>query len=698
MFLPGLRSPLSAAALILISTISAEAACPGTIARGETETTGQVLTNQENCTIQQGGAISTSNDFENGIDAGNTNTITNDGSISTQGAIANGIRAGDGNTITNRGLIDTDRSEGIFAGDGNTVTNAGIIVSNDDDGIRVDDGNTVVHSGSIQSGALALRVDDGNTVTSSGLIQAARVGIQLGDNNTLDFTNAITSGGRGIEMENGNIVSSRGSIVVTQVPANDAFGIEADSNNTITHTGSISVTGVNGGGDVHGIQAFANNTITHAGSVSVTGVAGGGTAYGVELFTDNVLISNGAIIARGPDAFAIRFVNQNTATLEQNSLIVGLLNMSGGTDTVNLGRGENWLITFDAVNGLAENLNTYGRPTAIINGGLTVATFDTAATVFGFEDEALSDLTGAINATLQHRLTAGNPATYFWMQGIGGTRNADEAGGPGYLLAEDQIRLGGMMGGFSLPLTSWARGGLFGGYAELDLNGAVSPHAGIRSHEIDQESWFGGAYARAFMGNMFADIIFTGGDTQSESRRRVLNNLALNGVDVATASYDGWFVNSAMTLGVEIPAGDGSKLVPSFSVGYAGMFLGGMAEQGSLAAVSLSGRDVEIIDSRLQLELRNAGSTELGSWQTAIRAGLKGRASIGDEALSGVLATTTAFNVALEGDDDAIGGFAGGDITYAVAPNIHFYAGGEAGIETNADIVLTGRVGGSVKF
>jgi hypothetical protein len=75
-----------------------------------------------------------------------------------------------------------------------------------------------------------------------------------------------------------------------------------------------------------------------------------------------------------------------------------------------------------------------------------------------------------------------------------------------------------------------------------------------------------------------------------------LNNLAPTGVEFANGSYDGWFVNPELTLGVEIPLVGGVKLVPSASVGYAGLYLGGLTESGSQAAVTLAARDIELVD------------------------------------------------------------------------------------------------------
>jgi hypothetical protein len=337
-------------------------------------------------------------------------------------------------------------------------------------------------------------------------------------------------------------------------------------------------------------------------------------------------------------------------------------------------------------------------PTTFLNGGLTVATFDAASTAFGAENDALSDLTGAINAGLHQRLTAGNPTTYLWAQGFGATRNTDNSNLSGPAVRGQE--LSGGMAGFSVPLGSWARGGLFGGYAESSINGLASGSIGDGSlrHTIDQESWFAGAYGRAFWGQAFADLIVTGGETGNDSRRRVLNNLAPTGVEFATGGYDGWFVNPELMLGLELPFAASAKLVPSASVGYAGHYLDGLTEAGSQAAIALAARDIELIDGRLQLELRNTGATSLGTWHTALRAGIKYRSSIGDDDLAGVLAATTAFSVAMQDSDEVLASFAGADLTFSIAPGVQVFAGGDATFEDDGDSVYAGRAGGAVKF
>lgn len=677
-------SPVIAGLAILVAAVApASAACPTSVTPAESPAGPQTIGSNAECTVQPGASIATTAVGDDGITAVDNNTIVNNGAITTTGNFADGVGADDVNTIVNSGTISTtgDDSPGVSIDDDNTIINRGLISATGD------------FSGGVDGSSR-------NIITNYGVITTAGpngFGIDVGDSNVLTNAGTISTSG----FNAGGILTSDDSIVVNSgiitTTGNSARGVDLDDDgNVLTNTGVIRTTG----NSADGVAAGDGNIINNSGLISTSG----NSADAVFVGAGNIIDSSGAIIASGPNSFAVRLVQaDNTLNLLQGSRIVGLIAFepgSGINNTVNLGRGENWLMTFNEDPALNGNVvNTLGVPTAFLNGGLTVATFDVATTVFGAQGAALYDFTETINAALHQRLTTGNPTTYAWAQGFGGNRNADANGGAFVPAAGDNAFSGGMAG-FSTPLASFARGGLFGGYADGSIESQQAGSIGDNSlrHVIDQESWFGGAYGRAFWGQAFADVIVTAGDTRNDSRRRILNNLAPTGVEFATGSYDGWFVNPELTLGVEVPLGGGVKLVPSASVGYAGLYLGGLTEAGSQAAITLAGRDIELIDGRLQIELRNKGETSAGTWHTALRAGLKGRSSIGDDDLAGVLATTTAFTVTPEDAEDAVAGFAGADLTFAVAPGVQVFAGAESAFEDDGDSVFSGRVGGALKF
>ncbi len=689
-----------AVAASIVTMIPASAACPPGVTPGESPAGPQTIGSGSECTVEQGASIETTGDDEDGIHSVDGNTIVNHGAITTTGSEARGIFAEEDNTIVNHGLVSTTgAASGIEVYDGNSIINHGTVSTAWEyrEAILAEDDNTIVNHGIVSttgSEATAVQVSDDNILTNTGLITTTgddAFGIQASSGNVITNSGAIRVTGIGIDAWYDNTIINTGLIEITDIRT----AVDVYDGNTITNSGTIRTTA----NYSWGIAADDDNVINNSGLIATVGES----SDALTVLSGNTINNSGAIVADGPDSVAVSLrQGKNTLNLLQGSRIVGLIEFREtrpeeeeeneyADNSVTLGRGENWLMSFNEDPRLSNSLDTSGAPTAFLNGGLTVATFDAAATVFGAEADALSDLTNTINATLHHRLTAGNPTTYLWAQGFGAKRNGGE---------DDDNSLAGGMAGFSTPLSSFARGGLFAGYVDGSIESGSAGSVGDNSqrHVIDQQSWFAGAYGRAFWGQAFADVIVTAGETDNDSTRRILNNLALNGVEFARGSYDGWFVNPELTVGMEIPYGASSKLVPSASVGYAGLFLDGLTEAGSQATINLESRDIELINGRLQLEMRTSGETSTGPWQTAVRAGVRGRSNIGDDSLSGVLAVTTAFDVALESGDDAVAGFVGGDLTFSVWPGSQVFAGGEAALEDGGDTVFTGRAGWALKF
>ncbi len=110
---------------------AANAACPGVIASGETQTTPQTLANQgETCTVESGGTIRTNN--ANGINtSSNRHVISNFGTIQTSGFQVRGVEIrGRNNVLSNFGTIQATgaQARGVFIrGRGNVFYNGGTI-------------------------------------------------------------------------------------------------------------------------------------------------------------------------------------------------------------------------------------------------------------------------------------------------------------------------------------------------------------------------------------------------------------------------------------------------------------------------------------------------------------------------------------------------------------------------------------------
>lgn len=212
-----------------------------------------------------------------------------------------------------------------------------------------------------------------------------------------------------------------------------ASGISTNGNNPfINNSGSISTTGEAATGI---FSTFGDNqSISNSGSI----VTSGDYSDGIRAFGENIsIINSGLISATGDNAFAIVAVGDGTViSLLPGSVIEGEISLGDGQDTLNLSGGQNWLLTIndDNGNGVAETINTYGNPSALLNGGLTIATFDAGSSLFGLEDDMLDDINGSIRSSIQRRLGAfpggldatGTQDQQFWFSAFGLQRDRDE--------------------------------------------------------------------------------------------------------------------------------------------------------------------------------------------------------------------------------------------------------------------------------
>ena len=97
--------------------------------------------------------------------------------------------------------------------------------------------------------------------------------------------------------------------------------------------------------------------------------------------------------------------------------------------------------------------------------------------------------------------------------------------------------------------------------------GAGSTHNGIdpNNDATDSNLGFAGAYARYAVGASFLDAALQGGTLHSATSRLINNNLAPNGLETATGSYNGRYVSPELTLGHRFALG--ALLDPAIFVG-----------------------------------------------------------------------------------------------------------------------------------
>lgn len=422
-------------------------------------------------------------------------------------------------------------------------------------------------------------------------------------------------------------------------------------------------------------------------------------SYGIQASGTNATITNSGKIA-SEQWFAIIFEGSSaTLNLLAGTAIHGGIQFVAADATLNVGPGLNTALTFT---GLPASINTLGAP--ILVHDALVAVVD--PTGFSAEDEMLTDLTRAIAGAVDGRLNAARfgyvpmassvtayaeadtqPTTFgyasgssagpsggnsgFWAAGLGSWRNQDPDGpNVGFDTA-----LGGLLVGYDAEVTGGTRVGGFLGASTSRFETDAD------SQEIDADSYYGGVYAGFTGQTYFLDLSLTGGVSQQSSDRTVANNLVEGGIEHADADYDGVFVSPSATIGTTY-AMSGGTLIPTLRARYAGLFLDDYDESGSVANLSVDGRDVNVFDFRAQLAYALAAKPlDSGSFHAVFRFGAD--ATFADNENVEAVLLGDALNFSVSGDD-TLRGFAGVDVAYRTDGGSSYFFGAEAGYDSDA--------------
>jgi len=625
---------------------------------GDITTTGSnaygILSDAADALLSNSGDIITTGPGSNGVDSQGANArITNSDSITTSGEFSRGISSsGVGVQINNSGDITTsgNDAQGIYSeGADAHINNRGDITTSGEAGFAISSlgANAVINN----SADITTSGSAGRGISSEG------VGAQISNSGNITTSGgigwAILSGGDASRIDNsGHIVTS----------GNNSFAVAASGvGSLINNSGVIETTGGNGIGIVTtGADAHINNS----GTIEVSGVF----ASGIESHGVNSTVTNSGTVAAEWRPAILITGSGSTLNLLAGSRIQGGVEFMffPGTQTLNIGPGLNTALT---VTGLPDTINTHGAPT-VIQGAL-VAVVD--PTGFSAQDKMLADLSRAIAGTVEGRLglAGGDTAPEqrsggLWASGIGAHRD-QAAGGAN---ADFVSGLGGLMLGYDGEVSDGARIGGFVGAA------ASSFATDGNSQQIDGASYFGGLYAGFTGEGYFLDLSVAGGVTSQSSDRAVANNLVIGGIEHATAEYSGLFINPSATIGTSFALEGGGALIPSLRASYAGLFLDGYEESGSVADLTVESRNVNVLDLRAQLAYALAAMpTEDGSIETVFRLGADG--SFADNAVAAtLLGEVLDFSVS---GGNTLRGFVGADLSYRTDAGASFFIGAEAG-------------------
>ena len=662
--------------------------------------------------------------------------IDNQGTIWQKGTTAGGGQALDlrdttaaGNTIVNgsdtntNALIRADGDDALRPGSNTIITNFGTIVSYGTVNTKCPDylgvacngkpsahdaidvgGNTnvaVYNYGTITGPRHGITADNDITVTNyAGGVIVGRNGSGVGSDGTgtvynygiirgeyAGAGNAYDHLGNGTTVNNGDgdgvdidgvaHIENYGQIIGAGAGGVDAGGLPNGSDAIAAGGGTI----INGaGGLIRGAQngILVDNGSGGAGVTATTitnlGTIEGTTGSGLRIEGPfNNTIDNSGRISGGTEAIRTGSGN-DTLTLRSGSVIVGLMELGGGQDTLNYLQSRSAVYTFTS--SAPEVVNAPGAVVVVSGNQVAIVNPSAQAAAAG----AFSDLTGGISDTVFGRLESfgtgpqgkGTQSGFAGAMSLGAGRSLKDTGaenavplqapaltawgsafgtwsrsdGDGALSATSS-RVGGFAAGYDGNLGGGTRAGVFfgGAYGTLNVDDA--------SEKIDATSVYGGLYAHKALAAFNLDAGITLGASDHDSERTVANNMTATGFETVNGDYWSFFVNPVVGISSR-PGFLGTPLLAAARAGYAGSWTEGYTENGGAGAMSVDSQGLHLFHARAELKLPMSFRAADGvAYAVAPFVGVRGYTQLGDTDVAGsVVGADFAFD---PGSDRSVG-------------------------------------------
>jgi uncharacterized protein YhjY with autotransporter beta-barrel domain len=569
-------------------------------------------------------------------------------------------------------IIDSDLTTSV------SITNNGTITAQRD---AIDDGgtNTGVIVTIINNGTISTTADsaDSDAINFTGTTASTLI---LTNNGTIE-TFATSIGAEAIVMGGDNNIVINNGTIVTQGTTADAITTSCQ-NCTITNNGTIITKGTNAHGIFYLNPAGAQEslTITNTGSIITKGTTSNGILLNNE--ADVIVNNSGLIHAFDSTEEAIRGGGgADTLNLLSGSQIIGIIDLNGGTDIVNIsGANNSSTLTLTDV----ETIN-------LINGnGLIVGTVATVVDPTGqsISSAVLSNTTLAIHNNVNQRLahhkalkpiqvatselTSGmvfqERAPQIWGSALGAQHSR---GLEGIALGYDHDYVG-FTGGYEVSFYK-ARMGLLGGFVKTNIKTTGDAFGRLRSIDTDTDSFFVGAYSQYFLGNINLTTTLMAGYEDHDNDRAVVDNL--NGFETAQADFSSFFISPSLTLSSAYVLDEYFELRPSATLAYSGGWYEDYAESGTTRSdLVIDDRDAHALTGQLQLA---AAYSPYEDNELELRAGAKARYTDNDNI--DVSLAGTNFQIPNASDNDVYGGYIGMNLRIAIKEKINLIADVEQG-------------------
>jgi outer membrane autotransporter protein len=618
-----------------------------TINSGETVTTLQTLVDNETGLIVSGGFLNVTSAAAVQLSGDNT-TITNNGTINVTGASVEAILQGGNATIINNGTINADS---LLAGD-DVGTQATLFLSGAN--------NVVINNGSINtSGKQSDAVDnrgDFLIFTNNGSITTTGVSSEAffvrGDNsvyNNLGLIDTLGDNSDGILSSGDNDVFNNSGTIITR--GDSAAGIFYNGTSaTITNSGTIRTKGTSSAG----VLSNGSVTINNSGLISAD-----------ESATQSINGSN----------------NADTLNLLSGSQIIGIIDLDGGTDIVNISGANNsstlTLTDVETINLLNGNALLVGDVATVVDPtGQSVSSAVLSSTTLAVHNVVNQRL--AHNEVLKpiqvatSELTSGmvfqKRAPQIWGSALGEMRERDLEG---IALGYDHNYVG-FTGGYEASFYK-ARIGLLGGFVRSTVKTTGDKFGRVRSVDTDTDSFFVGAYSQYFLGGINLTTTLMAGYEDHENDRAVVDNL--NGFETAQADFSSFFISPSLTVSSAYRVGTEVELRPSVTFAYSGGWYDDYAESGTTRSdLVIDDRNAHALTGQLQLAAAYSLAEEN---ELEFRAGAKARYTDNDDI--DVSLAGTDFRIPNASDSSVYGGYVGMNLRVAIKESINLVADIEHG-------------------